>query len=229
MSQQSEGKQEEAITVGSGYAEVMRYLLRLHLRAAVVLLVLYQGTRGEAAEPADSTELKEIYEADQKDREASAGAVDWKTVGARDAARRKRVRELIDAGLVRTGKDYERAAMVFQHGDRPEEILFAHVLAVTSLGKGNGGARWLAAASLDRYLHRLGQPQVFGTQFTTKDVKSNAGWTMDPYNRELLAPSLLEANCVPDRDHQGQMLRALRRGEDPPAPRRQPCGEVPSK
>jgi hypothetical protein len=153
--------------------------------------------------------------------------VDWTVVGPRDAARRKRVRELIEQGGARTGKDYERAAMVFQHGDTPEEILFAHVLAVTALGKGNAGARWLAAASLDRYLHRLKQPQVFGTQFTNNDVSTQDGWTMEPYNRELLAPSLLEANCVPDREHQAQMLNAIRRGEEPPAPKRKPCATLP--
>ena len=113
--------------------------------------------------------------------------------------------------------------MVFQHGETQEDILFAHVLAVTALGKSNARARWLAAASLDRYLHRLGQPQIFGTQFTNKDVSSNAGWTMEPYNRELLAPSLLEANCVPERDHQAEMLNAIRRGEEPPSPKRKPC------
>jgi hypothetical protein len=179
--------------------------------------------RSEAAEPTDSAELIQIHDADQKDREAPVGGVDWKVVGPRDAARRKRVRELIDQGRVRTGKDYERAAMVFQHGDTPEDILLAHVLAVTALGKGNSGAQWLAAASLDRYLHRLKQPQIFGTQFTNKEVSRKEGWTMEPYNRQLLAPSVLEANCVPDREHQAEMLNAIRRGEEPPAPKRKPC------
>lgn len=201
----------------------------LHSLTAVVFLLLFLGTGVEAANPKDSNELKGIYEADQKDRAGSFGAVDWTLVGPRDAARRKRVRELIDSGSLRTGKDYERAAMVFQHGDTPEDILFAHVLAVTALGKGGLSARWLAAASLDRYLHRLGQAQVFGTQFTNKDVSSKQGWTMDPYNRQLLAPSLLEANCVPDREHQHQMLTAIMQDVDPPAPKRQPCAKAPRK
>jgi hypothetical protein len=191
--------------------------------AALLLLI---AVRSNAAEPADSAELKQIYEADQQDREAPVGGVDWKAVGPRDAARRKRVRDLIDQAAVRTGKDYERAAMVFQHGDTPEDILFAHVLAVTALGKGNTAARWLAAASLDRYLHRLGKPQIFGTQFTNQDVGSQQGWTMEPYNRRLLAPSLLQANCVPGRDDQAEMLNAIRRGEEPPAPKRKPCAAL---
>lgn len=206
----------------------MRYT-NVRSLAAGVFFLLSLGTCGEAAQPMDSTELKGIYEADQKDREGSFGAVDWTVVGPRDAARRKRVSELLDSGSLRTGKDYERAAMVFQHGDTPEDILFAHVLAVTALGKGALSARWLAAASLDRYLHRLGQAQVFGTQFTNKDLSSKEGWTMDPYNRQLLAPSLLEANCVPDREHQARMLTAVSLGEEPPAPKRQPCTGAPRK
>ena len=207
----------------------MRCLLSLQPLSIGFLLALSQGMHSEAAEPADCAELKQIYDADQKDRQAAAGAVDWKVVGPRDAARRKRVRELIDSAALRTGKDFERAALVFQHGEEPDDILFSHVLAVTSLGKGNASARWLAAASLDRYLHKLGRPQVFGTQLTTKDVKSQAGWTMDPYDRQLLAPSLLDANCVPDRDYQSQMLNAVRRGQEPPEPRRQPCAQAPSR
>jgi hypothetical protein len=179
-----------------------------------------------AAGPADNAELMAIYQADQGDRK---GKVDWQAVGPRDAARRQRVRQLIHQGAARTGKDYERAAMVFQHGETPDDILFAHVLATTALGLGNAEARWLAAAALDRYLHRIGQHQIFGTQFTNKDLRTSDGWTMEPYNRELLAPSLLDANCVPDREHQVEMLNAVRRGEEPPAPKQQPCAKPPAK
>jgi hypothetical protein len=52
---------------------------------------------------------------------------------------------------------------------------------------------------------------------------------MDTYNRQLLAGSLPETNCVPDREHQGRMLTAVRRGEEPPAPKRQPCAAAPEK
>lgn len=197
--------------------------------AGAVMIFVAIGVRVEAAEPPDTAEMMQIYEADQKDRNAPVGGVDWKVVGPRDAARRKRVRELIDEGGLRTGKDYMRAAMVFQHGDTPKDILFAHVLAVTALGKGDASARWIAAASLDRYLHRLGRPQVFGTQFTNKEVSKKDGWTMEPYDRQLLAPTLLEANCVPDRNHQTEMLNAIRQGKEPPAPKRKPCVESSGK
>lgn len=182
--------------------------------------------RSDAAAPPDNVEMARIYEADQKDREPTLGGVNWSVVAPRDATRRKRVREMIGERALRSGKDYERAAYVFQHGETPEDILLAHVLATTALGKGNMKARWLSAATLDRYLHRQKLPQVFGTQFTNSDPSKQEGWTMEPYNRELLAPSLLDASCVPDREHQTQMLDAVRRGEEPSEPKRKPCSDT---
>ena len=108
--------------------------------------------QGAAPSPANP-ELKQIFDADQKDRESSNVAnLDWSRIGARDAVRRKRVRELLEAGRLSAGKDYERAAFVFQHGDGSDDILLAHILSVTAVGKGDLDARWIAAATLDRYL-----------------------------------------------------------------------------
>ncbi|MCC6536036.1 MAG: hypothetical protein IT162_00695 [Bryobacterales bacterium] len=171
-----------------------------------------------AAAAADSAELKQIYEADQADRKAAN--VDWAKVGPRDEARRQRVRAMLDAGLVITGKDYERAAMVYQHGDGSNDILLAHVLAVTAIGKGNLDARWLSAATLDRLLHRLKQPQVFGTQYQRS---GDDPWTMEPYNRALLSEAVRDASCVPDEKDQAAMLAAIIRGEEQKPPARKPC------
>jgi hypothetical protein len=190
------------------------------------LLVASAGPgRAQVSEkPADSAEMLQIYDADQKDREdGNVAGIDWSVVGPRDAARRKRVSELLLQGKIVTGKDYERAAFVYQHGDTSDDILMAHVLAVTSIGKGNLEARWIAAAALDRFLHRVGQPQIFGTQFTTKNLDAaKPDWTMEPYNRTLLSPALREANCVPDLDYQQEVLKAIQTDSEPP-PGREPC------
>lgn len=173
---------------------------------------------------ADNAELKGIYDADQKDRETPLGKMlDWEKINPRDAGRRKRVRELIEQGSLNTGKDYERAAMVFQHGEGPDDILLAHVLAVTAIGKGDPDARWLAAATLDRLLERVGQPQVFGTQFSYTLENGHQTWTMEPYNRTLINPRLREANCVPDQKHQAETLEAISNGRDPQPPTKPPC------
>jgi hypothetical protein len=182
-------------------------------------------TVGCVRAPRNNAELKQIYDADQSDREGKIGApVDWEKISPHDAARRKRVRELLDAGAVVTGKDYELAAMVFQHGDGTDDILFAHILAMTAMGKGDKDARWLAAASLDRFLQRAGQPQVFGTQFNyTQNPNGSQLWTMDPYNRTLVSSALRAANCVPDQTHQASVLDAFKRGEEPQPPSNPPC------
>src|SRR5262245_13960408 len=55
--------------------------------------------------------------------------------------------------------------MVLQHGGAPSDHLLAHELCVVAVGKGEARARWLAAASEDRFLMNIGRPQRFGTQF----------------------------------------------------------------
>jgi hypothetical protein len=172
--------------------------------------------------PADNAEIKQIFDADQKDREGPPDKLDWPKINPRDAARRSRVRELLEQGQLRTGKDYERAAFVFQHGEGSDDILMAHVLAVTAIGKGDLGARWIAAAALDRLLQRAGKPQIFGTQFQFKTEGGQTNWTMEPYNRTLVPPGLREANCVPSLEQQSAMLEALSAGREPPAGK-QPC------
>jgi len=111
--------------------------------------------------------MRKIYEEDQKDRSDETG----------DARRRDQVRQLIREGKVQSGEDYYYAAFVFQHGQKPSDYLYAHVLAVTSVNKGLHNAMWLSAATLDRYMQSIRQPQVFGTQLgevwlTTVTTKS---------------------------------------------------------
>ena len=110
----------------------------------------------------DSEELARLYEEDQSDRKAGL-QIDWEVVGPRDKMREARVKELYTRGQLRTGKDYHRAAMVLQHAQTPEDYLLAHEPCVIAIFKGVD-ARWLAAASEDRFLRSIGRPQRFGTQ-----------------------------------------------------------------
>src|SRR5262249_40994826 len=68
-------------------------------------------------------------------------------------------------GQIRTGQDYYHAAMVLQHAAAPDDYLLAHEFCVAALALGERRARWLAAASEDRFLMNLGRPQRFATQF----------------------------------------------------------------
>lgn len=134
----------------------------------VVPILWAQYAITTAAEPetpppvTDNAELQRIFDADQGDR---TPPIDWNTVSARDEARELRVKALLSAGALRTGADFFHAAMVLQHAPTPNDYLLCHDLCVIAIGKGEERAKWLAAASLDRFLVSIDRPQRFGTQF----------------------------------------------------------------
>jgi len=189
-----------------------------------VLLLCAVGCRARpaplAAADADNAELQAIVAADQADRQPAVGAINWADVTPRDAARRTRVLQLIAEDRLRTSKDFEQAALVFQHGDTSDDILLAHVLAVTALGLGNprSDGRRMAAITLDRYLTRSGHAQIFGTQFNTTDVADSGKWTMDPYNETLLSDTLRRLNCTESRAASHALLTQLKSGVEPEEP-----------
>ena len=136
--------------------------------------------------PKDNDEVAALYVEDQADRQPPAGkSIDWKIVQPRDQARQKRVMELYAAGELKTGKDYYHAGMILQHGDKPEDYLLCHELCVAAVFKAGRSeraswlpsARWLAAASEDRFLLSIGRAQRFGTQFSGEG--ENPHWTLD--------------------------------------------------
>jgi hypothetical protein len=111
-------------------------------------------------------------------------------VPKRDAERQAEVRTLLSEGKIKTGRDYYFAGLIFQHSESSENLLLAHVLAVTSLAKGGKSAGWLSAATLDRYLWSIKHPQVFGTQYQTgADNKE----TMEPYDRIFISDKIRAA------------------------------------
>jgi len=70
-----------------------------------------------------------------------------------------------------------------------------------AISKGNSEAKWLAAASEDRFLMNIDRPQRFGTQFRSEGVnapvklyKMDSGVT-DELRRALNVPSLAEAKA----------------------------------
>jgi hypothetical protein len=158
----------------------------------------------------NNPEMTAIFEADQAARKKPD--IDWEEVTIEDAARRRRVGELLDAGALHSGDDYYHAAFVFQHGDAPSDYLKAHALALLAVSRGKKSATWIAAATLDRYLMAIGQPQIYGTQFTKRDD----GWSQEPYQRELLSDAIREASRVPpiaQQERQRSALSARESGE----------------
>jgi hypothetical protein len=122
-----------------------------------------------ASKPADNAELALMYQEDQSDRMPADGKpIDWKVVAPRDKVRETRAKELYTANQLKTGADYYYVAMILQHAATPEDYLLAHELCIVAIIKGEERAKWLAAASEDRFLMNIGRPQRFGTQYRTE-------------------------------------------------------------
>jgi hypothetical protein len=141
-------------------------------------------------------------------------APDWQAVARRDKDRQTTVRALLTKGELKSGRDYQFAALVFQHSESANDLKLAHLLAVTAALKGQPTARWLAAAALDRYLWASNQPQVFGTQFKQQGA-ANSTWTMEPYDREVLSDSMRAEWCVVSTSEQAKVLSATKEGQPP--------------
>jgi tetratricopeptide (TPR) repeat protein len=127
-------------------------------------------------------ELERLYREDQGDRAGDLGGTDWKAVARRDEERRKRVLEILEKGGAKEAGDYIHAAMVLQHGASPEDYDRANRWAskAVELDPDYPGARWLAAASKDRYLMWSGKPQLYGTQFKKDKDGPWYLWQVDP-------------------------------------------------
>ncbi len=112
-----------------------------------------------------SAELRAIAKVDQADRTFTKPptAEEWKPVEARDRARRDRVLELLKSEKLVTGDDFDTAALIFQHGDTPDDFLTAHELAAVGGMLGHVGN--LAALAEDRFLTKIGKIQRVGSQF----------------------------------------------------------------
>lgn len=152
---------------------------------------------------ASNAEMQRIFDADQKDRQPGM-KIDWSVVGKADEQRRQQTRKLLDDGALHTGEDFEHAAFVFQHGSTPNDYLLAHTLAMVAVKKGRGAAIWIAAATLDRYLQNIKQPQIYGTQFVTPH---NGSTTQEPYDRQLVSDALRRQLGVPSQAMQEQQRK----------------------
>jgi hypothetical protein len=118
-----------------------------------------------------TAELHRLFDEDQTDRQGALEHIDWSKVMERDEQRRRRVTEIMQAGAATTALDYFQAATIMQHGSAAPDFDAAHQWAVhaVELDPSHNAAKWLAAASQDRYLMQLGKPQRYGTQLRKVD------------------------------------------------------------
>lgn len=113
-----------------------------------------------------SIELKNLVDADQKERE------DWDNLSddeklkmlERDLIRRKRVGEILGEGCFKTPEDYAAASLIYQHGDAPDHYYQAFIWANRAVDLGDEKQKNLVALTIDRYLVSIGKKQLFGSQ-----------------------------------------------------------------
>ena len=201
----------------------LSFLAGIAAGAAITLMVLGAlSGAGYAASPeqdSDNPELKKLYTEDQADRTPPEGKpIDWAVVGPRDKAREARILELYKSDSLKTGRDYRNAAMILQHASEADKQLLGHEFCIVAIAKGDKDARWLCAATEDRFLMNINRPQRFATQFRGT---SPAGqpiqmklYKVDPevtdgLRREFGAPSLAEAQ------KREQMMTDLYNGKKP--------------
>lgn len=156
-------------------------------------------------------------------------------LNARGSGRREKVKALLAAGELKTGEDFQEAAFIFQHGNNTDDCLFAHILAMEAVPKGSDEAKWVEAATLDRYLQSIGQPQVFGTQYPLdpnlphqahpaagSQGAFRTGRTLAPYNEQFLPDSARLDFCVPALAQQKENLAMFNAGKRPTETMRAP-------
>ncbi len=149
-----------------------------------------------------SAELARLFAEDQGDRTSPpTDDIGWNALVARDAARLARIKTLCRSHALQTGMDYFHAAMILQHAHETDDYLLAHELCVVAASQGVWQAKWLAAASEDRFLMSLNRPQRFGTQYRVDQPTGR--WSLyetasdlpDSMRRALGVPALSEAQA----------------------------------
>ena len=179
------------------------------MKTGVILLILASSFLAQSATgqstpaltqstPATSSsaEMQRLFDEDQAARQTPPTSKEKGVeIYRQDAERRITARKLITDNALHTAQDFENAAFIFQHSDTADDYLLAHTLAMIAVAKGHASALWIATATLDRYLNKIGQPQIYGTQYQRKP---ETPWTQEPYNRTLISDALRQQLGVPD-------------------------------
>jgi len=199
------------------------------------LTLVAQTSIPNAQEPSGTPKsVHQIFIEDQDDTQGPNGPrFTEEEYHQRVKIREANIRAMLSAGEIKTGDDFRDAAFIFQHGDQPEDFLFAHILAMEAMERGTTEARFIAAATLDCYLQFTKQPQVFGTQYITDrnvplmvhpgGLPLPFGRTLEPYNEGLLHDFVRTDFCVPVLAQQKENIVAFNAGKWPRDTMHPPC------
>lgn len=124
--------------------------------------------------------LARLLAGDQgEDRAVRAGEPAYVALRERDRTRREAVMALLADGWPEDADALYAAAWILNHGDLSEEAALGSRLAARAAELGRPGARWLAAAALDRSLMYAERPQKYGTNIVPDGVGWRL-WDVDP-------------------------------------------------
>lgn len=120
---------------------------------------------GEKSDPNVSKRVTQLFDEDQARESSAKRGKAWSVIVVEDRKRQAEISSYLEKGEINSADDLYHAAMIFQHGNCVEHYRLANQLAERAVSKGSNDAKWLYAATLDRYLMNQGKPQKFGTQF----------------------------------------------------------------
>jgi hypothetical protein len=188
-----------------------------HFAIALLLFApsLSAQTAAPPAAPANNAELTQLYNEDQRVRQPKPLSPEEKPITRTDADRLAALKQMIANDQLQTAADYRHAAFIMQHSLVSSDYLLAHTLAVICTADGDKTCAWLSAATLDRYLQSIKQPQIYGTQFFGS---GHAPITQQPYADDLIPDSLRKKLGVPSRAEQKTQLDKMNSQATPSFP-----------
>jgi hypothetical protein len=126
-------------------------------------------------------ELLALWKADQEAHRQSPlfDSPAFEAMRYRNAERRQRVQQIVATNPSLEAEDFYYAALVLHHSGGLDEVWHAHELGRKSVEMGYRPARWLTAATFDRWLMYQGQPQRYGTQIVPDGQRFRV-WDVDP-------------------------------------------------
>ena len=164
------------------------------LLLAISLHAQTSSARTNPPKPIDNPELTQLYNEDQRVRQPNPLRPGEPKITRTDEDRLAIVKQMIAHDQLQTIADYRHAALIVQHSLVSSDHLLAHTLAVICAGDGDKTCLWLSAATLDRYLQSIQQPQIYGTQFKWT---ADSPVTQQPYTPDLITDAMRKKLGVP--------------------------------
>lgn len=163
--------------------------------------------------PNNRIEAEKFFDEDQQDRERHLDKTDPTLFAEREKARYQKAQEMFarykQNPQTLSVDDIYHLAFLFQHGQTPEDYSKAHELAIEAEKQGREEAKWLTAATEDRYLLSLGKKQKWGTQF----MHTAEGWRyatpMEEDTSSGITDDMRQSRNVPARDSQLRIISEI--------------------